>query len=252
MKIIGILGTQNQKGLTAQLLDEVLRGAELAGAETSLIVLEETFDPTKQEEVRRLGKKLKQADCMIFATPTYFGNVSGSMKQFFDHLRDYFVHLTSKGENIPHLFKGKSYVSITSCYKGAFENTLAGITDATFNQIDTVMSQAGMHRAGEIVLTGTFQMEEVPAKKREEATTLGKKLVERVERGGFTLKRYLQLFGMLAVSTLIVMGIQKGLQAVHFIPAEGFWINYVVFVIIFFLFLAGMLRLVTIHNHKRR
>ncbi|EUJ19859.1 flavodoxin family protein [Listeria aquatica] len=175
MKIIGILGTQNQKGLTAQLLDEVLRGAELAGAETSLIVLEETFDPTKQEEVRRLGKKLKQADCMIFATPTYFGNVSGSMKQFFDHLRDYFVHLTSKGENIPHLFKGKSYVSITSCYKGAFENTLAGITDATFNQIDTVMSQAGMHRAGEIVLTGTFQMEEVPAKKREEATALGKK-----------------------------------------------------------------------------
>ncbi|EUJ28032.1 hypothetical protein MFLO_12756 [Listeria floridensis FSL S10-1187] len=167
-------------------------------------------------------------------------------------MRDYFVHTTSKGENIPHFLKGKSYVSITSCYKGALENGLAGVTDATFNQIDTVMSQAGMHRAGELVLTGTFRMEAVPEKKKQEAFHLGAKLAEKVERGGFTVKRYLQLFGMLAVSTLIVMGIQKGLQVLGWIPEQGFWINYVVFVVIFFLFLAGMLRLVTIHNHKRR
>ncbi|EUJ28033.1 NADPH-dependent FMN reductase [Listeria floridensis FSL S10-1187] len=85
MKVLGILGAQNPDGFTAQLLRQMLDGAKASGAEVSMIVLEEEFLAPKQDEIRQVGKRLKEADCFVFATPTYFGTTSGSMKSFFRH-----------------------------------------------------------------------------------------------------------------------------------------------------------------------
>ncbi|WP_163652079.1 flavodoxin family protein [Listeria sp. PSOL-1] len=250
MKVIGILGTTNKIGLTAQMLDEVLLGAKENGCETMCLYLGD--QDLKGNNLRQIGQEIEQADCLIFATPTYWNGMSGLLKNFFDVYRNQFVLTSSKAQLIPYRLKGKSYITITSCYKGSFENIVAGVTNTTFNQIDDITRQAGMHRMAELVLTNTFRKKELSKKKKEEAYTLGVKIAKRQKRGGFTLKRYIQLFFMLAITTLIVMGAQVGLEKLGGFKLESFWMRYMTFVILFFLFLSVMLRTVTLYNHKRR
>lgn len=53
------------------------------------------------------------------------------------------------------------------------------------------------------------------------------------------MKRYFELFAIVAIMTLITMGIQVGLS--HLVPITGFWWTYFSFVIIFFALLATIL-----------
>ncbi|WP_239257284.1 flavodoxin family protein [Listeria ilorinensis] len=253
MNVLGILATPNRMGKTALLLEQTLEGARKSGAETAMLFLDEYPAVWTQKQVREVGQSLKKADCLVIATPTYWGGMSGILKSFFDALRAYFVHTTSNGEIIPHFLKGKAYISITSCYQSRWANLFGGVTNPTFNQMDDILSKAGMHRAAELVLTGTFQLAEIPESKLVEAENVGKSIRQKLDRGGFTMKRYIQLFFMLAVTTLMVMGIEEGLRALHVLPeTAGFWLHYTVFVLIFFVLLSVMLRAVTIFNHRRK
>ena len=61
------------------------------------------------------------------------------------------------------------------------------------------------------------------------------------------MKRYFELFAIVAIMTLITMGIQVGLS--HLVPITGFWWTYFSFVIIFFALLATILHLLTVRLH---
>ncbi|KRN43645.1 MULTISPECIES: hypothetical protein [Limosilactobacillus] len=64
------------------------------------------------------------------------------------------------------------------------------------------------------------------------------------------MKRYFELFAIVAIMTLITMGIQVGLS--HLVPITGFWWTYFSFVIIFFALLATILHLLTVRLHARK
>lgn len=64
------------------------------------------------------------------------------------------------------------------------------------------------------------------------------------------MKRYFELFAIVAIMTLITMGIQVGLS--HLVPIPGFWWTYFSFVIIFFALLATILHLLTVRLHARK
>jgi len=64
------------------------------------------------------------------------------------------------------------------------------------------------------------------------------------------VKRYFELFAIVAIMTLITMGIQVGLS--HLVPITGFWWTYFSFVIIFFALLATILHLLTVRLHARK
>ena len=64
------------------------------------------------------------------------------------------------------------------------------------------------------------------------------------------MKRYFELFAIVAIMTLITMGIQVGLS--HLVPITGFWWTYFSFVIIFFALLATILHLLTVRLHTRK
>ena len=64
------------------------------------------------------------------------------------------------------------------------------------------------------------------------------------------MKRYFELFAIVALMTLITMGIQVGLS--HLVPITGFWWTYFSFVIIFFALLATILHLLTVRLHARK
>lgn len=251
-KIVGILGSYNHKGKTARMLEHLLSGAKKAGLTTELIYLDDYQIKGNHSDVKKLYTKMAQSDCIILAAPTYWGGLSGLAKIFLDCTRQYLVHVAQDGDLKPGALKGKKYITITSCYKTTLENILTGVTDPTFNTVQTVFNAAGMKPIGEIVLTNTWNMSSLPENKKEECYQMGLTLQQLIEKEHDLLKRYIQLFGMIAVSSLLIMGIEEGLAKVGLLDLSNFWIRWIAFVLLFFTLLSIILHSVTVHNHKKK
>lgn len=253
-KVLGILGTANHAGLTARMLQEVLSGAESANCEVETLYLSDyrlelDLGGKKNEDLDRLHEKMLASDCIVLASPTYWGSVSGEMKQFLDGMRSRLVRFAKDGEMLPDLYYKKKFILITNGYTKRFENRVTGVTDGAFIVMDRAFSTAGMERMAEIVCTDTFGMTELPAKKVEECRKVGASIKPKIEKRDFTVKRYIQLFFMLAFSTLVTMGIQNLLG--KWIPLESFWSRYISFVGIFFVLLSCVLHYFSVKKHKR-
>ncbi|MEL1206290.1 flavodoxin family protein, partial [Staphylococcus epidermidis] len=76
-----------------------------------------------------LEAKLLAADVWILAAPTYWGAMSGVMKNFLDCMRQRLVRFNRAGDALPDRFKGKSYITISSCYASPAEELVTGVTD---------------------------------------------------------------------------------------------------------------------------
>ncbi|MFD1472707.1 flavodoxin family protein [Companilactobacillus mishanensis] len=254
MKILGILASHKEHGLNAQMLESVLDNVD-EGVETETIFLENyDITPHKFHEdnpvLDEFSAKLAEADVWVFAAPTYWRELSGVLKNFFDCMRPKLVYIKENGDTIPGDFKDKHYMSITSCFAGPVENFVTGVTDESFKTIDRTMSAAGVIKVGELVLPNTFGMKEIPENKKKLAAKFGHKISKKVEKDDLTVKRYIQLFLMIAVMALITMGIQIPLKAI--MPVGNFWVNYASFVVIFFVLLGLILHYMTFMKHRRR
>lgn len=101
--ILGINGSPFRDGTTVKLLNAVLNGAKGSGTKTEIIHLYEldikpapgnystspkleTIEKMPKDGMQKIYKKLIKADGLIFATPTYWANMSGVMKTFIDRL----------------------------------------------------------------------------------------------------------------------------------------------------------------------
>lgn len=253
MKILGILASHQEHGLNAQMLDEVLKNVD-SGVKTETIFLENyDITPHKYHEdnpvLDELAQKLMDSDVWIFAAPTYWRELSGVLKNFFDCMRPKFVYFKQNGDTIPGPFRNKHYLSISSCYVSTLENFVTGVTDDSFKTIDRVMSAAGVIKVGEIVLPNTFGMKAIPYNKKKLCQKYAKKISVRKRKDDSTVKRYIQLFFMIAIMALITMGIQLPLSGWI---GNNFWLNYASFTIIFFVLLACILHFVTFVKHRRR
>ncbi|MCD2255991.1 flavodoxin family protein [Agrilactobacillus fermenti] len=253
MKVLGILGAHKRQGLTGQLLTEILKAVPET-EETEFLYLEDyDIKPhTNQPNpvLNELIQKLAESDVWVLAAPTYWGGLAGTMKNFLDCLRPKLVYQKKNGDTIPGPFKNKHYLSVTSCYKSTLENFITGVTDPTFKTIDTVMSAAGVIKVGELVLPNTFDMKTLPPAKIKLCHKWGQKIARKKRKDDSTVKRYIQLFFMIAVMALATMGIQVLLGRV--LPLTNFLANYVSFVLIFFILLASILHYVTFVKHRRR
>jgi len=105
MKLIGIQSSPNLDGLTCQLAQAVLEGAESEGAKTELVHLNKlNIESCKahdrgwgtcrsegkcmiKDDFQNLREKINQADALVFSTPVYFGDLSESAKRFIDRWR---------------------------------------------------------------------------------------------------------------------------------------------------------------------
>ena len=103
MKIVAVNGShKGRAGNTAVMVDALLKGARLAGAETAHIVLAEKeigycrackacwFATPGQcvlkDDMAEIVPLLKSADIWVWATPLYFDNISSRLKTFIDRL----------------------------------------------------------------------------------------------------------------------------------------------------------------------
>ncbi|NVY96251.1 flavodoxin family protein [Lactobacillus sp. DCY120] len=253
MKILGILGSQSQTGITAQMLAQVLDHVS-PGVEVERVFLEDyQIHPAgvkEDNDLDELVAKLAASDVWVWAAPTYWRGISGIMKKFLDCLRPKLVYIKANGDTIPGDFKNKHYLTLTNCYASTTENWLTGVTDETFKTVDRVMTAAGVIKVGEIVCPNTLKLEQLPLKKQQLCAHYGPKISHQERKDDSTMKRYLQLFVMIAVMAFLTMGIQQLLR--NLMPWWNFWLNYVSFTLIFFVLLAVILHFVTFVKHRRR
>ena len=255
VKVLGILGAHKEHGVTRLMLDTVLK--QVTAPNTSEIIYLEDYQikPDIKEQpnpvMDQLIAKLTAADVWVIAAPTYWGGLSGVTKNFFDCLRQRLVRFDHQGGTHPDKFAHKHYISLTNCYAGKWENFLSGITDASFRTIDKVLTAGGLIKVGEAVQTSTWGLTELPAKKVRELSKLGQKINQATRKDDQTVKRYFELFFIVAVMAFITMLLQTlCLKALNL--TLGFWSNYISFVIIFFALLAVTLHFFTVVKHKRK
>lgn len=97
-QVLGISGSPRRNGNTELLIREFMRGAEAGGHKTELFILSELkISPCTScgscqktgkciiiDDMQLMHKKLLEADCIVFASPIYFGGVSAQLKAFID------------------------------------------------------------------------------------------------------------------------------------------------------------------------
>jgi multimeric flavodoxin WrbA len=112
MKVLGICGSP-RKGNTEQMLDWVLDSCRAGGAQVEMVLLrEKNVEPCRgcntcygtgmpcviHDDMEAIVSKMLEADSIVLATPNFFYNVSGLLKNFIDRTNSLCK---------PHLLTGK-------------------------------------------------------------------------------------------------------------------------------------------------
>ena len=104
MIILGLNGSPNKSGNTAELLQICLKAAEEAGARTEMLYIQDIMEKEskpyctacttpcqgtcyKGTELGQVMERLGTADGILMASPVYFGTVSAQLKGFWDKTR---------------------------------------------------------------------------------------------------------------------------------------------------------------------
>lgn len=254
MHYLVLLGSHEKNGITAGYLQAVIDALPTeATVDTVFLRDYEIYPDTKERACPALDEieaKMAASDFWIICAPTYWGGLSGVMKQFFDCMRFRLVRMNSVSDTLPGKYQNKHYLSMTTCFISSADNFFTGITDQTFVTIDRVLSGAGLIKVGEFVGTGTWGTHAPRPEKLAECQRWGQKIAHRPRKDDNTLKRYILLFFMIAIMALITMGLQAWWFGVF--AAGTFWLTYCTFVIIFYVLLASILHFFTFVRHRRR
>ncbi len=125
MKVLAIIGSPRKNGNTAAMVNTLCKGAATAEHETEVIYLTDlnihdciACDQCKtgkiefcaiNDDMQQLYKAIINADCIVFGTPVYMGQMTGQMKNFLDRW------YTFVDENFTiHHVAGKKYITVTS------------------------------------------------------------------------------------------------------------------------------------------
>src|SRR6056297_911039 len=139
MKILAIIATRRKNGLISKITSKVIEGAQSSGHETEIINLfdykieyclgcwgcEKKGRCVINDDFNSIFEKVRDSNVLILASPTYWSNVSGIMKSFFDRQCGLAMsHSEGKvlfGKRLPIGFgpkkkmQGKKMIFITAC-----------------------------------------------------------------------------------------------------------------------------------------
>lgn len=150
--IVGINGSPNENGNTAFLVEQVLKAAGEAGAETELLhsmdILEDQEKPYcdacsspcnescyEDTRLEKAFETMAKADALVIGSPVYFGTVSAQLKAIFDK---------SRALRAKKAFAGRvgAGVSVGASRFGGQETTIRAIHDIMMVHGMTVVSDS--------------------------------------------------------------------------------------------------------------
>ncbi|QLK24598.1 NAD(P)H-dependent oxidoreductase [Natrinema zhouii] len=91
--VVAVSGSLREESYTRTALKYILRAADQAGAETTLLDLREydlpVYDPDvndrDQGDAEAATRPVREADAVVLGTPVYHGSYSGALKNFHDY-----------------------------------------------------------------------------------------------------------------------------------------------------------------------
>ena len=124
MKVLGVIGSPHRKGNTAALVESVLEGARMSGAETEAVYLDQiNLNPclacdgckkmsrcVQPDDMQGVYDKIAGSRALVLGSPVYFDQVSAQAKMFIDRLYCY-CHTDQGPVNFPPDYK--AVVAIT-------------------------------------------------------------------------------------------------------------------------------------------
>lgn len=191
MKILGILGSPRKGGNSDILLDEALRGAREAGAETEKIILDElqihgcrdckgcneTGLCVIEDDMPPILEKVLAAQGIIHSVPVYFNTMTAQMKAYLDRWCALYDGEWKPHEHYLPKLLAKTVAVIVVCGEANVESTEPVIEPFR----STVEFTPNMFKwGGSLAVPSVSDKGDVLQNKNslEEAFLLGKKLVE--------------------------------------------------------------------------
>ena len=166
MNVVGFVGSPRNKGNTATLVQEVLRGAQEAGAQVAVYDLnalnirgcqgcrackQPGAACVQQDDMQELYGRIAGADAVVIGTPVYMAQVTGQTKVFMDRLyaflNDDFSH---------RLGAGKKTIMV---YTQGQPN--AGAFQASFDLNALILALLGLKVCRTLVASGTRRPDDI-------------------------------------------------------------------------------------------
>ena len=156
-KIVAFIASPSKNGNTATLVNEVIKGAKEAGAETKVfdlynmdikpcracMVCRKTGACPMKDDFQDIYKDLIEADVIVFGSPIYCLQVSAQMKFLWDRLCIF------SDENLKPRFGTESVVMVYS--QGA---PFADAFESSFKSNENMLKMLGLNVVNTIHLTG--------------------------------------------------------------------------------------------------
>lgn len=159
MKALILDGGPRRKGVTSKLATMVAdaltqKGAEVCYERVYALKVKPCVGCLKcrpdkvcalpQDDAQRIALQIEEADMLILASPTYWGNITGPMKTLIDKLVTTFEYISTKERAIPvKNQKGKSGVIITSSNAPAGYHLLPSQSRGAVRAMKTILHAGG-------------------------------------------------------------------------------------------------------------
>ena len=125
-----------------------------------------------EDDAQVIARKINEADVLIIGTPTYWGNMTGSLKNLFDRLVTTFEDFSKSKFPKPRQKGKKAIVVATSAAPWPFNGKGA------VNSIKVVLQGGAYRITGIINYGGTAFQKEIPLKVLNKARRLGSLIVK--------------------------------------------------------------------------
>jgi len=157
-KMVAFMGSPRKNGNTATLVTEVIRGAQDAGAETTIFnlydmiikpcqgcfVCRKTGNCFMQDDFQDMFKHIIDADVVVFGSPVYMWQITAQMKLLWDRLCGLF------DENYKLRYVAKSLIMVYSqgnpnaqAFQTSFQTNEAMLKMLGLNVVDTILLAGG-------------------------------------------------------------------------------------------------------------
>jgi multimeric flavodoxin WrbA len=107
------------------------------------------------DDAHMVGQKIKHASGLVIGTPTYWGNMSASLKGLFERNVPVFEYIDS-GFPRP-LHKGKKAVIVTACSAAWPFHLLMSQARGTIHTVSTILNSAGYKIISKIIIPNTVK-----------------------------------------------------------------------------------------------
>ncbi len=171
MKVVGFVGSPRKKGNTTTIVNEVLRGATEAGAETKIFNINELGirgcqacykcqtpegKCVQTDGMAPLYDEIFSADAVVIGTPVFMFQVTGQTKIFIDRLFALLYLKDGKPGAFRNKIKGKKVITVYS--QGQPDTSLFA---SSFDLNEGVLSFLGFKVEGRIAAGGMASLDSV-------------------------------------------------------------------------------------------